>query len=295
MAKRPRLFSTASVVTMRDAELTGQEWRVYLWVSLHDGMSMLKGKGAGCFTSNLKLAEQVQCDYSSLCRSLSKLVERGHLVREKMGKTTTYRATFPEPDNLQDCNISPSKSGAIACKAATDDDGIACKVANEGGSTTCNEILEKRRKLPKTAEDYSPLSGELYSAEAGRLDSAKLRHEISSTQPSLSADNTESAWQWDHEAGDSGHQQDPSSDLTEVQKIRVVLARYERDLKANPAKLDLQSKQASLYTLHIGMLEKDAQAASWALRLYEQTWEAINSFQRRDTGGVKSIGNVVGR
>ena len=109
---KPRIFSTASVAAMNDSELTGQEWRILLWVSLHDGMTLHKGKCTGCIASNLTLFREAQCDYSSGCRSLSRLVERSHLMREKRGRATVYRVTFPEPDALQARNIFGSSSAS---------------------------------------------------------------------------------------------------------------------------------------------------------------------------------------
>lgn len=158
MAK-PRLFSTAAVKAMSDTELTGQEWRVYLWVSLHDGMSLVKGTGRGCIASNKTLFAKAGCDYSSGCRALSKLVARGHLVRETHGRATVYRVTFPEPDNLQGCNIS---SAQTYDEPASDDAAIGCK-----------DNFEPRANLPKTEQDYIPLKGRIDSVETEELDSAE--------------------------------------------------------------------------------------------------------------------------
>jgi hypothetical protein len=92
MAKR--LFSTAPITAMQDHELTGLDLRVLLWVSLHDGMSLLRGSGNGCYASNQTLFGEVGCNYSAGCRSLSKLVDRGHLVREAKGRMTIFRVVF---------------------------------------------------------------------------------------------------------------------------------------------------------------------------------------------------------
>lgn len=159
---KPRVFSTASVGAMRDTELTGLDWRVYLWVSLHDGMSLLKGKGMGCIASNKTLFAEVGCDYSAGCRSLSKLVDAGHLIREKLGRATRYRVAFPEPDNLQAGNISDRTK---ACRAASEDEAI-----------TCREDSETPGNLPKTASDYILLSSRLYSSEEGIKDSTEVAH-----------------------------------------------------------------------------------------------------------------------
>lgn len=158
MAK-PRLFSTSSLGAMSDPELTGLDWRVYLWVSLHDGMSLAKGKGAGCFASNNTLFAEARCDYASGCRALSKLVKRGHLVREKIGRATSYRVTFPTPDMLQTGNLSSPRH------VAASPDDAAGYVAEFNLQDVDNE--------QEPDGHYSPLSGELYSVETEELNSSE--------------------------------------------------------------------------------------------------------------------------
>lgn len=159
---RKRLFSTAALTAMADTELTGLDWRIYLWVSLHDGMSLVKGRGAGCFASNKTIFAEADCDYSAGCRALSKLVDRGHLVRERVGRSTRYRVAFDAPDMLQAGNLSDGAKG--------------CEPASESAAIYDRDFSESRRNLPKTARDYSPLSGELVSVETEELDSIEMAH-----------------------------------------------------------------------------------------------------------------------
>lgn len=157
---KPRVFSTAAISAMQDTELTGQKWRIYLWVSLHDGMSLLSGKGSGCYASNKTLFDEAGCDYSSGCRALSKLVKRGHLIREQVGRSTRYRVTFPEPNSLQACNISASAIGG--------------EPASENAPITCKPKWQALEKAGEREGDYSPLSGELHSVETEGLNSIKM-------------------------------------------------------------------------------------------------------------------------
>lgn len=159
---KPRLFSTAAVTAMRDPDLTGLDWRVYLWVSLHDGMSLLKGKGMGCIASNKTLFAEVGCDYSSGCRSLSKLVDAGHLVREKLGRATRYRVAFGDADNLPTGNLSPA--------------GMTCQPASETPAITCSDFSETRRNLPQTASDYILQSSRIDFSEESIKDSTEVAH-----------------------------------------------------------------------------------------------------------------------
>lgn len=159
---KPRIFSTAAVTAMRDQDLTGLDWRVYLWVSLHDGMSLLKGKGMGCIASNKTLFAEVGCDYSAGCRSLSKLVDAGHLIREKLGRATRYRVVFPEQDTLQAGNMSARQKG---CRPAIQDDAITCSVSSE-----------THGNLPKTASDYILRSSRIDFSEESIKDSTEVAH-----------------------------------------------------------------------------------------------------------------------
>ncbi len=151
-----RDFSTAAIRVMEDTNLSGEDFRVYLWVSLHDGMSQLKRKGPGCFARNRTLFEKARCNYASGCRSLSKLVLRGHLVRERKGRTTVYRVNFASDDNLQDCNPSKDKT---CDQPAPYQDAICC---NENQQPSDNAI--------KSDAYYTTLSVELDAVETGGLD-----------------------------------------------------------------------------------------------------------------------------
>lgn len=161
MAKK-RIFSTAAVSAMQDTELTGQDLRIYLWTSLHDGMSLLKGKGMGCIASNKTLFAEVGCDYTSGCRSLSKLVERGHLIRDKHGRATRYRVVFPDADSLQDGNLSTDAKG--------------CRTASDAAAIACRDNFETRRNQPKTDGDYILQSSRINSSEEGIKNSTEVAH-----------------------------------------------------------------------------------------------------------------------
>lgn len=156
---KPRLFSTAALTAMNDPELTGLDWRVYLWVSLHDGMSLLKGKGAGCYASNLTLFAKAQCNYAAGCRSLSKLVSRGLLIRETLGRTTAYRVTFPTPDMLQAGNLS--SAGHVAEAQCEPPGHVAVRLRQDADYAG------------EPPQDYIPLRGELDSVETGKLNSSE--------------------------------------------------------------------------------------------------------------------------
>jgi hypothetical protein len=56
--------------------------RVLGAISLHDGLSLLKGQGQGCFAGDRKLAKTANTDRTNVRRSRARLFECGYLIRE---------------------------------------------------------------------------------------------------------------------------------------------------------------------------------------------------------------------
>jgi len=56
--------------------------RVLGAISLHDGQSLAKGKGQGCYAGDRKLAQTANTDRKNVKRSTARLIEYGYLVRD---------------------------------------------------------------------------------------------------------------------------------------------------------------------------------------------------------------------
>jgi len=170
-----RKFFTASVELVRDPRPSALDFRVYACVSLHDGMSLLKGKGAGCFASNQTLAAKIGCDYTSLSKSLNRLVEWGYITKERQAddkRCTTYRCVFDFPDSWRDGQLT---GGAVVGETANHRFKVVGLEPAQTAEIVGRAISETHGNLRETATHYIPLKGELDSVETGELDSPKVR------------------------------------------------------------------------------------------------------------------------
>jgi hypothetical protein len=181
-----RKFTTLPTRAIGDTDLTSLDLRVLACVSLHDGMSLLNGKGAGCYVSNVNLAALVGCDYTSLSKALSRLCDEErsggpYIVKERQAddkRMTTYRVRFPSADGWRDGQLS-----AHPAKGAKSAD-IVGEVAKQSGEIVGRADLGSGGNLRQTASHYIPLKGELDSVETKELDSAEAarltsRHDFS--------------------------------------------------------------------------------------------------------------------
>lgn len=100
---KERLFFTGSTRIIGDPRPSGLDLRVYACVSLHDGMSLIKGTGRGCYATFATLTARIGCDAANLSRSLKRLVEWGYLTEERQTdrRRKTYRVTFETEESWQ--------------------------------------------------------------------------------------------------------------------------------------------------------------------------------------------------
>lgn len=146
-----RLFFTGSVRIIGDPRPSGLDLRVYACVSLHDGMSLVKGTGRGCYATFATLCSEVGCDPANLSRSLKRLVEWGYLTEERQAdrRRKTYRVTFECAESWQ--NRQQFKADQLVRI-------VGNQLSGNGGN------------LPRTEQHYSSLKG-LNSLEREKLDS----------------------------------------------------------------------------------------------------------------------------
>ena len=67
---------------------------------MHDGMSLVKGTGRGCYATFATLTSEIGCDASNLSKSLRRLIEWGYLSEERQEdrRRKTYRVIFYPAD-----------------------------------------------------------------------------------------------------------------------------------------------------------------------------------------------------
>lgn len=178
--KKARVFFTGSVRIIGETRLSATDLRVYAAVSLHDGMSKLKGSGGGCYASNLTLAGLVGCDYTTLSKSLKRLRELGYIEKEERPndkRMAVYRVTFPDPDSWRNDQLSTSPATHTEdAEAAATAPEIVGETANNrpeivgDAAQDAGKIVGEREHLrhgdqTENRDHYIPLNGELDSAK----------------------------------------------------------------------------------------------------------------------------------
>lgn len=152
---KERLFFTGSARIIGDPRPSGLDMRVYACVSLHDGMSLVKKTGRGCYATFATLTAAVGCDAANLSRSLKRLVEWGYLTEERQDdrRRKTYRVTFETVESWQNCQQSN-----------------VGETANEAAEIVGNGESGNGSNLPQDEQHYSSLKG-LNPSEEEKLDS----------------------------------------------------------------------------------------------------------------------------
>lgn len=270
-------------------------------IALHDGMSLVKGKGGGCFASMKTLSEEVGCDYTSGSRSLSRLLRWGYVVREPQiydKRKFTLRVVYDGADSLQNGQQSaPQEVGEFA----NDDPEIVDEPANYPAEIVGRDFSETRRNLPETAEHYISLNEEIDFVETSEINSAKRRdfdfdefsdHPFSDHSEHV-ADSSDGAWQDGTQTADCTPSENLFLAITDEQKLKAAFAQYERGLKSHPRRYDLMECQAALMKIYTD--SGDAQISNWAMRLVELTWEKHAELQQAKASGRKTAGRPARR
>lgn len=93
---RKRDFSTVPVRIFNDPRPSALDLRTLACVSMHDGMSLKKGTGRGCYATFATLTAELGCDASNLSKSLRRLVDWGYLSEERQHdrRRKSYRVIF---------------------------------------------------------------------------------------------------------------------------------------------------------------------------------------------------------
>ncbi len=146
MAKRE--FFTGSVRVIGDPRLSGLDHRVYACISMHDGMSLKKGTGRGCYATFATLTAAIGCNASNLSKSIKRLVEWGYITEERQvdRRRKTYRVVFDFPDGWR--NDQHPIDGETTNELPHDFTKIVGRSNSENGG---NPLLD--------AQHYSSLKG----------------------------------------------------------------------------------------------------------------------------------------
>lgn len=255
-----RIFYCGPRRAIGDGRLSALDHRVLAVVALHDGMSLTKGKGAGCYATYRTLSAEVGCDYTNFSKSIARLLRWSYLVREPQvmdKRKFTLRVVYSGADSWQNDQQSCDR---IVGETTNEPSEIVGQHANCTAEIVGHEKSERRRNQPKTALHYISLKEELDSVETGKIDSAKQRcarfvdqsDDGTFDQAEAPSRDEEMAWQ----DGVQSHRRAPAETETEIltdigwgRTAGQALAQYERRLKSAPHTMDLMAGQQLLATM----------------------------------------------
>ena len=178
-----RVFFTGSTAIISDPRPSGLDMRVYACVSEHDGMSLKKGKGPGCYATYETLTASLKCDASNLSKSLKRLVDWGYLKEERQAdrRRKTYRVVFDFPEGWR--NDQQSMVGEIANNQGEELPLCSGQVTPKDVGNAANQLTEivgngndENGVNPlQDGQHYSSLKG-LDPLEREKLDSFEKAH-----------------------------------------------------------------------------------------------------------------------
>ncbi len=159
-----REFFTGSVQVIADARLSGLDHRTYACVSMHDGMSLKKGSGRGCYATFATLTAAIGCDASNLSNSLKRLVMWGYLTEERQvdRRRKTYRVVFEFAEGWRNDQLSTSDP-------QKENGG---EIANDLQKVVGRDDSGNGSFPPQDEQHYSSLKG-LDTLERDKLDSSE--------------------------------------------------------------------------------------------------------------------------
>lgn len=175
---RKRTFTTLPVRAIGDQRLSGLELRCLAVISMHDGMSLPKGSGAGCFASSAKLAALVRTDVTNMSKAISRLVSLGYIVREPQQmdrRRFTLRVVFGDDDSWRN---DQSSSPGILGEATNDRAQNVGDLTNHSHEIVGDGNRESGGISSENPAYYNPLRGELDFEESSELNSDKRRNSL---------------------------------------------------------------------------------------------------------------------
>jgi len=177
---KPREFTTLPVRAIADTRLTALELRCLAVIALHDGMSLVRKTGPGCYARSATLAELARTDISNFSKATSRLLKFGYLVREKQqndARRFTLRVTYGEDDSWRvDQPSAANPALGIVGEPTNDSPEIVGDAAN-----ICPEIVgdgesENGSFPPLPGPQYISLNEELDFVETNEINSVETAH-----------------------------------------------------------------------------------------------------------------------
>lgn len=164
-----RIFTTLPVSVIGDDRLHAVDIRVLAAITLHDGMSLSRGTGGGCYAKHKTLAEEVGIDMARFSKSIRRLREFGYVQIEEQSndrRRKTMRVPYPKDGSRP---IAPDL-------VVTSDNQLVDMVDNETGEIVVKPESEKPANSGLPNSTIYSVKQRIDLAEAKEIDSIEMAH-----------------------------------------------------------------------------------------------------------------------
>lgn len=176
MAKA-REFTTLPVRAIADTRLTALELRCLAVIALHDGMSTVRGTGAGCYARSATLAELARTDISNFSKALSRLTKFGYVIREPQQndrRRFTHRVIYGDENTWRVDQLSESANGVgIVGELTNKLPEMVGEFTNYPPEIVGDGESQNGGFLRDSGPQYIPLNGEIDFVETSEINSVE--------------------------------------------------------------------------------------------------------------------------
>ncbi|WP_374411955.1 MarR family transcriptional regulator [Novosphingobium colocasiae] len=158
---KPREFTTLPVRAIGDTRLTALELRCLMVIALHDGMSLVRGTGLGCYARTATLAQLARTDITNFSKAVSRLIKLEYVVREKQredARRSTLRVLYGHDDSWQ---TGQQTGQEMLGELTNNPPEMVGEFTNQMPEIVGEGECENGRFPPRSAPQYIPLNGEI--------------------------------------------------------------------------------------------------------------------------------------
>ena len=159
--KKVRAFYCPPTEALHDTSLTALDHRILGVICLHDGMSRMKGNGAGCYASYKTLAAIIGTDITNFSKGISKLLGAGYISRE------------PQKLDKRRFTLRVEYRANIVGEMTNNPTEIVGEANNQTAKVVGEVDFETRSNPDNSDAYYISLKEELDSVETGEIDSVE--------------------------------------------------------------------------------------------------------------------------
>lgn len=172
---KPREFTTMPARAIADTRLTALDLRCLGAIALHDGMSLVRGTGAGCYARSSVLAEMARTDISNFSKAVSRLIKLGYVVKEPQQtdrRRYTLRVIYGDDDSWRtDQQSSRPEPSEIVGELTNHRSEIVGEPTNDSPEIVGEAAIKNGSFSRKTGSQYISLNEEIDFGEPKEINS----------------------------------------------------------------------------------------------------------------------------